>query len=201
MKGPRLGDRVAVSSRSDSIFASVRYAGRDHVELQPVEGTSGRRVRGADDATLLYGLREGIVEVQGAVRGVGLRSRLFRFDYRGDGEFRRRQYVRVAAEVPLVLRRARASNELVVSKTIDLSGGGMGIVDPVDLPLNAILRIEVRLPGEPEPLAFIGRLVRHIGDNAKGVEIEKIAGEDRRRLLDFIFMRRWVELRRQTGAA
>ena len=199
MKGPAVGEQVAVIVAGGQAIAGVLDAGEGYVKLDLSKHKGGPKLRKQDDATLLFAGEQGITQLKGAIRRDGLTSSAVRFEFEASKErIQRRRHVRVDAEVPVVLRLSTSSSgSLLRSKTVNVSGGGLEIVDNVGLPLNAIVKIELRLPGDTVPVPMTGRIVRRARPNTKGVKIERMLLSDQDRLVKFIFTRQRLELRQR----
>ncbi len=196
MKGPGVGEQVAVVVASGQVLARVLDAGEGYVKLD-LSKHKGPKLKKQDDATLLFAGDHGVTQLKGAVRRDGLTSSSVRFEFEASKErIQRRRHVRVDAEVPVLVRVSTSTTgSLLKSKTLNVSGGGLEIVDNVGLPINAIVKIELKLPGEPMPVPLTGRIVRRARPNTKGVKIERMILSDQDRLVKFIFTRQRLELR------
>ena len=195
MKGPGVGEQVAVLVPEGQALARVLDAGEGYVKLDLSKHRGGPKLRKQDDATLLFSGERGVTQLKGAIRRDGLTSSAVRFEFEATKErIQRRRHVRVDAEVPVILRLS-TNGSLLKSKTVNLSGGGLEIVDTVGLPINSIVKIQLRLPGESLPLPMTGRIVRRARPNTKGVKIERMILSDQDRLVRFIFTRQRLELR------
>jgi hypothetical protein len=102
----------------------------------------------------------------------------------GVERIQRREFVRVPAHVTVNVRGVDEplGGETV---TIDISGGGIRISDPWDLPLGLDVRVELFLP-ESEPVRALGRIIRIAAENEKGIAIESLARADEDRMIRFI---------------
>lgn len=195
MKGPGVGEQVAIAVAGGPLLARVLDAGDGYVRLDLAKHRGGPKLRRDDEATLLFAGDGGIVQLKGALRRDGLVSSAVRFEFEASKErIQRRRHVRVDAEVPLLLR-VSATGSVLKSSTVNVSGGGLEIVDVVGMPMNALVKIELHLPGEPKPVPMTGRIVRRARPNTKGVKIERMILSDQDRLVKFIFARQRLELR------
>ena len=203
MSKPRTGDRVAlVVSGQGRALGHVDQVGQDFIKVALAKGSKGLKFKRDDEATLLYSGGGGVSELKGALRRDGLASGAVRFEFEATKQgLQRRRHVRIDAELPVLLRFIRPDSSLVKTQTLNVSGGGMEIVDKVGLPVGALVKIELRLPGESLPLPVTGRIVRRARANSKGVKIERMLASDQQRLVKFIFTSQRLELRAQKGTA
>jgi hypothetical protein len=106
----------------------------------------------------------------------------------------RREFVRVPAYLDVSVR---GVDEPVGgdTTTIDVSGAGIQITDPWNLPLGLDVRIELKLP-EGEPLRALGRVVR-VGaeEDQKGIRLDGLARPEEDRLMRYIREREVQALR------
>jgi hypothetical protein len=100
-------------------------------------------------------------------------------------KIQRRDFVRVSAGLEVSVRgvEEKIGGDTI---TIDVSGGGIQIVDKWRLPLGIDVRVELKLPDGP-PLRSLGRVVRQGTEEAhKGIRLDGIARQDEDRLMRFI---------------
>ena len=199
MNKPNLNEKVAVVTAGEKLMARVDQVGRDHLRLA-LAGKPRAKLRREDDATLLFSGPMGVAELKGAVRRDGLSASALRFDFDAPRQsIQRRRHVRVNAECPVVLRVNRPEAPLIRTHTLNVSGGGMEILDKTEIPIGSMVKIELRLPGEATPIPVTGRIVRRARPNSKGVRIERMLASDQNRLIKFIFTRQRLELRNRRG--
>jgi c-di-GMP-binding flagellar brake protein YcgR len=109
----------------------------------------------------------------------------------------RRQYVRHETSVPVVYTVYSGDGEEGFgpdheTRTFDISGGGVSLHVPGELPNGSVLGVEIRLPGGGSVFAA-GRVVRawpgpgESGGWLVGVAFTSIEERDRDRLVSFIF--------------
>jgi PilZ domain len=96
----------------------------------------------------------------------------------------RREFVRVDAHVAVEVR---GIDEPLGGETatLDVSGGGIRIADPWNLPLGLDVRVELALP-DGEAVRALGRVVRAAAEGEKGISFEDLARPDEDRLIRFI---------------
>ena len=203
MKKPKAGDQVAlVVAGQGRVVGRVDQVGEDFVKVALAKGAKGLKIKREDEATLLYAGGGGVAELKGGLRRDGFSSSSVRFEFEATKQgIQRRRHVRVDAELPVLLRMTRPDATLIKTQTLNVSGGGMEVVDKVGLPIGALVKIELRLPGDALPLPVTGRIVRRARVNTKGVQIERMLASDQQRLVKFIFTRQRLELRAQKGTA
>lgn len=131
----------------------------------------------------------GLVRLEG--NGTVVAQDLVHFHHEGAVDVvQRREFVRVSAVRPLELARVGADGkpgEWIGSLTVNVSGNGLLVAGPDTLDVGALVDVRL-LPVEgEESIAARGRVAR-IGDSGqRGIAIEQIEREDRRRLVRFVF--------------
>src|SRR3954470_12101970 len=106
----------------------------------------------------------------------------------------RREFVRIPAHLDV---RVHGVDEDVGgdTTTIDISGAGIQITDPWNLPLGLDVRIELKLP-EGDPIRSRGRVMRQgVEEDQKGIRIDGLARPDEERLMRYIREREVQALR------
>jgi hypothetical protein len=106
----------------------------------------------------------------------------------------RRDYFRVEAYAPLTIVTREETPRTLETSSHDLSAGGMLIADPIEIPAETIIDIQLKLdPGAP--LSAVGRVIRNTGDKKTAVQIVEIAPGDRQQLMRYITERQRAALR------
>jgi hypothetical protein len=197
---PGVNETVAVVAGGEQLEARVDEVGKDHVRLA-LAAKPATKLRREDDATLVFSGPRGKAELKGAVRRDGLSAGALRFDFEAPRQaIQRRRHVRVNAELPVLMRVEESGTPPIRTHTLNVSGGGVEVLDKVDVPLGAAVELELRLPGETTPIPIGGRVVRRARPHSKGVRIERMLASDQDRLIKFIFTRQRLELRGRRGA-
>jgi len=110
----------------------------------------------------------------------------------------RRDFVRVRAVRPMALAPIDAEGGIgawIDTLTINLSGNGILASGPDTLPLDTPVQFRVRVvEGEP-PIEGVGRIARASDEGHRGIAIEQLSDENRRRLVAFIFERERIARR------
>lgn len=112
--------------------------------------------------------------------------------------FQRRDFVRVGAVRPLAI--ARIDDEGIVGPwidtlTVNVSGNGLLAAGPDTLLIDTAVRFRLRVvEGEP-PIEGLGRVARTSDEGHRGIAIEELTDEGRRRLVAFIFERERIARR------
>jgi c-di-GMP-binding flagellar brake protein YcgR len=118
----------------------------------------------------------------------------------GDVErIQRREFVRIPAHLDVSVK---GIDEPVGgdTTTIDVSGSGIQITDPWNLPLGLDVRVALKLPGDSAPLTSLGRVVREgAEDGQKGIRLDGLARGDEDRLMRYIREREVQALRAARG--
>lgn len=151
-------------------------------------------------AVIEYKTPRGVFRLYGAIDGRGDAPEVVRVRRDGnDDVIQRRDFVRVEAALPLKVRITGPIRGAALTTTLDLSGNGLLVSDPVGLLPGTELDIELELaPGTP-PIQAVGRVVREVGKDLKGVQIEHISRADRERLVRFVTERERLALKRAKG--
>ncbi len=135
----------------------------------------------------------GIHRIAGELGSPAADASVLRLERAREEHVQRREWARVDAAVPVEVRFGEPGTGLAATVTLNVSGGGALIRDPVGLPLGTEVTVELRLDGEP--IRAAGRIVRETEDGAKGVELTGLADADRDRLARFVTARQLAELR------
>jgi c-di-GMP-binding flagellar brake protein YcgR len=114
--------------------------------------------------------------------------------YEPEDVVQRRDYFRVEAYAPLTIVTREESPRTLETSSHDLSAGGMLIADPIEIPAETIIDIQIKLdPGAP--LRAVGRVIRNTGNKKSAVQIVEIAPGDRQQLMRYITERQRAALR------
>jgi hypothetical protein len=106
----------------------------------------------------------------------------------------RRDYFRVEAFAPLRIVTREPSPRTLETSSHDLSGGGMLIADPLQIPAETMLDLQVTV-GPGDPVVCVGRVIRNTGDKRTAVQILEIGQADRQALMRYITERQRAALR------
>jgi hypothetical protein len=137
----------------------------------------------------------GIQHVTGTASWDAARPEELRIVRESDELVQRRNAVRVQAVVPALLVVADGGGARATTTTVNLSGTGLLLVDPLDLELGATVRVELELEAGARPVVVEGPLTREGGRGMKGMRFDIVAREDEQRLARFIADRQRAELR------
>jgi hypothetical protein len=134
---------------------------------------------------------------------LALRGRADVFDIHVGGDMeriQRREWARVGTVVPirveLVDEPDLAGGE---TSTLNLSGGGVLILDPWRLPLGVDARVEIVIDPAQPPIRALARVVRDAGPEHRGLRFDDIEPQDSERLMRFVRERERAELRMARG--
>jgi hypothetical protein len=111
----------------------------------------------------------------------------------------RRDYFRVEAFAPLTITTREDSPRTLETHSHDLSAGGMLIADPIEIPAETVLDIQIKLEGGAQ-VSAVGRVIRNTGDKKTAVQIVDISQSDRQQLMRYITERQRAALRVAGGA-
>jgi hypothetical protein len=125
------------------------------------------------------------------------RPEILRVRIAGEAErIQRREWVRVDAIVPITVTPVGEPGGGATT-TANISGGGMLVKDPWDLPLGTDVRFE--LEAGPDRVAGLARVVREVDADHKGLRIENLSRADEDRLIRFVRERERSALRMARG--
>jgi hypothetical protein len=110
----------------------------------------------------------------------------------------RRETVRVDAVIAAKLTVVDAATSADTT-TLNLSGTGLLLRDPLELPVGTCVRVHLGLEDGGPPLAVTGCVVREARRDEKGIRIDEISRQDQSRLTRFIADRQRAELRVARG--
>jgi PilZ domain len=162
-----------------------------------VDDNRVRRLGGAEVA-VEHATGRGINRFNGTLELDDRRPEQLRVVLSGDSErIQRREWARVEATLPVTLK---GIDEPVGGETVTLniSGGGILVKDPWNMPLGIDVRVEL----EVEPGATIqalGRVVREPAPDQKGIRIDSIGREESERLVRLVRERELAALRMSRG--
>ena len=141
----------------------------------------------------------GINRFAGTLSLDGPSAERLRVHLEGDAErIQRREWARVDAVLPVSVR---GIDEDVGgdTQTLNLSGGGLLVRDPWNMPLGIDVRVKLQVAAGAEPINALGRVVRAPAPDAKGIRIDSIAREDSERLVRLVRERELAALRMSRG--
>jgi PilZ domain len=141
----------------------------------------------------------GINRFAGTLSLDGPSAERLRVHVEGDAErIQRREWARVDAVLPVSVR---GIDEQIGgdTQTLNLSGGGLLVRDPWNMPLGIDVRVELQVESGAEPISALGRVVRAPAPDAKGIRIDSIAREDSERLVRLVRERELAALRMSRG--
>lgn len=143
--------------------------------------------------SLEWTTRRGLHRLSGTVHSDAHRPEVLRVVRDGDERVvQRRDAVRVEVVVDLEVQVA-GSEERAETNTLDVSSGGFLMRDPLDLELETVIDVELRV--EPTPIRGRAVVVRERRRGEKGVRFEEMHPDDRHRLVRFIAERQRLELK------
>jgi hypothetical protein len=111
----------------------------------------------------------------------------------------RRDWVRVEAVVPVKVVITEPGGRAFETTTVNLSGGGLLLRDPVGLELGTVIAIDIVPDPDAPPIPVVARVVREAAADLKGVGIEHIEEDDERRLIRFVAARERAAMRIARG--
>jgi hypothetical protein len=162
-----------------------------------VDDSRVKRLAGAEVA-VEYATGRGINRFNGTLELNASRPEQLRVTLSGDSErIQRREWARVEATLQVSVK---GIDEPVGGETVTLniSGGGILVKDPWNMPLGIDVRVEI----EVEPgvmIQALGRVVREPARDQKGIRIDSIGREDSERLVRLVRERELAALRMSRG--
>jgi PilZ domain len=167
------------------------------VVVLAVGDTRVQRLAGAEVA-IEYATGRGINRFSGTLELNDSRPELLRVVLSGDSErIQRREWARVEATLAVTVKGVdeRVGGDTV---TLNISGGGVLVKDPWNMPLGIDVRIELEVePGVK--IQALGRVVREPARDQKGIRIDSIGREDSERLVRLVRERELAALRMSRG--
>jgi c-di-GMP-binding flagellar brake protein YcgR len=142
---------------------------------------------GADALELEYVTPRGVVRFRGEAT---LQERdLVRFEVSAAPEVtQRREFVRVPSLQNVVLGDDPSAGK-IVTKAVDLSGGGMLLSRAGGLELDSVIRFRLDLGQHVGEIEGRARVVRSDREGRRALVFEEISKRDRERLIHFVFER------------
>jgi c-di-GMP-binding flagellar brake protein YcgR len=162
-----------------------------------VDDNRVRRLGGAEVA-VEHATGRGINRFNGTLELNDRRPEQLRVVLSGDSErIQRREWARVEATLPVTVK---GIDEPVGGETVTLniSGGGILVKDPWNMPLGIDVRVELEVePGAK--IQALGRVVREPAPDQKGIRIDSIGREESERLVRLVRERELAALRMSRG--
>jgi hypothetical protein len=162
-----------------------------------VDDSRVQRLAGAEVA-VEYATGRGINRFNGTLELSAGRPEQLRVVLSGDSErIQRREWARVEATLQVIVK---GIDEPVGGETVTLniSGGGILVKDPWNMPLGIDVRVEIEVePGVK--ISALGRVVREPARDQKGIRIDSIGREDSERLVRLVRERELAALRMSRG--
>jgi len=137
----------------------------------------------------------GVQRVTGVAHWDPARPDELRVQRESEELIQRRESVRVDAVVPGLLIAVEGQSARAATTTVNVSGTGLLVRDPLGLAIGERVRLELELEAGARPVAVEGRVVRDAGADAKGLQFEAVSRGDQDRLARFIAERQRAELR------
>jgi hypothetical protein len=193
------GEHVQVNlPRIGRLPATVETTGSGAVGLVlAVSDARVQRLAGAE-VSIEHATGRGINRYGGTLELDKSRPEQLRVVLQGEAErIQRREWARVEATLPVTVK---GIDEPVGGDTVTLniSGGGVLVKDPWNMPLGIDVRVELEVEAGTT-IHALGRVVREPAPDQKGIRIESIAREDSERLVRLVRDRELAALRMARG--
>ena len=202
MNLPSAKQQVAiVVPKIGRMLGKVDKVAKEGVTIALSPGQKGSvAVLGSNEATLVYNTRHGVHRVQGTVRRSAMRSGILRFELAGDAKLaQRRAHVRVDAVLSVSLFRRDRGSERVQTHTMDISGGGLAVLNTCHLGVGETLGVSLDLDNGSPRMSMTCSVARKIDARTVGLHIERISTSERERLIHYIFVRQRTAIRVAKG--
>ncbi len=148
-------------------------------------------------AVVEYTTPLGVYRLSGEIAGTGDDPEVVRLRRDGhDDVVQRRDFVRVDAVVPLQVNLPGAAAK---TTTLNVSGGGLLVQDPVGLEPGTRVDLNLELAHGSAPVRATARVIREVAPGETALQIEGIATEDRERLVRYVTERERMALRIARG--
>jgi c-di-GMP-binding flagellar brake protein YcgR len=186
---PHVGTLPATVESADGGIIAVALAVPDN-RVQRLEGR---------EVSIESASARGIQRYTGTLK-LGARPELLQVVVAGEAErIQRREWARIEAIVPV---HVKPLNEPGGGQTtsLNVSGGGVLINDPWNLPMGTDVRVELVTEGPDGPrIHALGRVVRSPQPDQKGIRFDDLARDDEERLIKFVRERERMALRMARG--
>ena len=148
-------------------------------------------------AVVEYTTPLGVYRLSGEIAGAGEDPEIVRLRRDGhDDVVQRRDFVRVDAVVPLQVSLPGGAAR---TTTLNVSGGGLLVQDPVGLEPGTRVDLNLDLAHGSPPVRATARVIREVAPGTTALEIVGIANEDRERLVRYVTERERMALRIARG--
>ncbi len=148
-------------------------------------------------AVVEYTTPLGVYRLSGEIARAGDDLEVVRLQRDGhDDVVQRRDFVRVDAVVPLQVNLPGGAAK---TTTLNVSGGGLLVQDPVGLEPGTRVELNLELAHGSAPVRATARVIREVAPGETALQIEGIAGEDRERLVRYVTERERMALRVARG--
>jgi len=163
-----------------------------------VEDARVKRLDGVEVA-VEHATGRGINRFGGTLKLDPSRPAQLRIELQGEAErIQRRGWARIEATLKVTVK---GVDEPVGGETVTLniSGGGVLVKDPWNMPLGIDVRVEIEVEAGSAPITALGRVVREPARDQKGIRIDSIARDDEERLVRLVRERELAALRMSRG--
>ena len=148
-------------------------------------------------AVVEYTTPLGVYRLSGEIAAAGEDPEIVRLRRDGhDDVVQRRDFVRVDAVVPLQVSLPGGAAKTL---TLNVSGGGLLVQDPVGLEPGTRIDLNLELAHGAPPVRATARVIREVAPGETALEIVGIANEDRERLVRYVTERERMALRIARG--
>ena len=194
-----VGEHVQVSLPHIGLLpATVESAAPGAVVVVLAVGDARVRRLGGAEVAIEHATGRGINRFAGTLELDDSRPEQLRVVLQGESErIQRREWARVEATLPVTVK---GIDEPVGGDTVTLniSGGGVLVKDPWNMPLGIDVRIELEVEAGTR-IQALGRVVREPAPDQKGIRIDSIARDDSERLVRLVRERELAALRMSRG--
>ncbi len=197
--GPKRAQHVILRLPADNREIAAKVDEDDGDIITLVLSSAEETIRWDGRAVVEYTTPRGVHTVTGELTGTGESPEVVRIRRDEYDVIQRRDFVRVDAVVPLQVTIDDPVKGAIATTTLNVSAGGVLLQDPLGLPFECVVDLELQLePGAP-PVRARGRVVREVTPDVKGVQIDSIARDDRERLVRYVTERERMAARVARG--
>jgi hypothetical protein len=204
MKLPSRGDTVhVVLAGLTEIPARVDLLDERRMSLvMPVDPDRRFKPGKPRAAQVVFASPRGVHQLNGRVIRDPVRAEILWFEPANHAIVQRRDLARVDACLAVrVMVIDDDGGRIARTTTVNVSGGGLLMQDPLGLEIGEKVQVKVELDPLAEPICAKAEVVREGPDDTKGLRLLEVEGADQERLVRYVLHRQRLELRVARGRA
>lgn len=149
----------------------------------------GHALESGSTVTLDLPTPRGLLHVDAQVTEAGA-DQVVELDFAGEPELiQRRDNVRVAAFVPILIEGPPPGAPPIDTRTLDIGGGGALVAHLGRFDIGQVVNVTMHYSDAAAPISTQATVVRDAGENRRGLRFEGMGAKDRDRLVRFVFER------------